>query len=325
MAVEVLQPGLLTTVQDAGRTGHASEGWRSCGVCDPLAARVADLMAGNTGNTAVLELTGIGGSFRFTACTVAAFCGPDAVGTVNGRAVRAAFPLLMIPGDVLSVQLRDGLRAYIAVHGGFDVPAVMGSRSTDMACGTGGFEGRALRKGDLLPTVDCAPDAFFPRLHQRASRLTLLRPFVHPAARQPESAAVIRVIPGPQEDRFTDAGLHTFYSGYYTIRQDSNRMGLRLNGPAVEARGTTDILSDAIVYGSVQIASDGQPIIMLADHQTTGGYAKPATVIPADLPVLAQLRPGRRVVFRAVSLSEAAAAYRADADMREAVARALTE
>lgn len=219
-------------------------------------------------------------------------------------------PVAVKAGETLEVgAFSAGLRGYLCVRGGVDVPSVLGSRATDLKCRIGGLQGRALRKGDRLPIGKAAPGYDLGRASRAAQTLTqkpwLLRPRTAHAFLDGTAIPLLRAVPGPQEDAFTEAGLAAFFSGLYTVTPDANRMGVKLRGPAVEMKHGSDILSDGIVEGSVQIAADGQPILMLGDHQTTGGYAKIATVIAPDLSACAQLRPGEWVAFRPVDAAKA--------------------
>ncbi len=307
--IEVITPGALTTVQDVGRAGHAAEGFPECGACDKYAMALSNLLCGNTDclHTAVLEMTLMGATLRAQTPVIAALTGAQAAPTLNGQSVPMNRPFLMKEGDVLEIgAFTGGLRGYLAVSGGFDVPAVLGSRATDVKTHIGGLEGRALRAGDMLPVGQ--GDASARRLaalsrgaEAIAQKPWLLRPSTPQGFLGDAVMPLLRAVPGPQDDAFTAEGLHTFTHGVYTVSPDSGRMAARLSGPAVASVRGSDILSDGIVEGSVQISANGQPIVMLADHQTTGGYAKIATVLPCDLPVLAQTRPGAPVAFRFVT------------------------
>ncbi len=284
--IRVLIPGALTTVQDLGRFGYQQFGMPCSGVMDQRAYRTANELVGNAGGEAVLEHTLFGGSYRLESDTVIAITGADMAPVLGGQPCPMNRPILAAAGSTLSLGMAvSGCRTYLAAAGGIDVPPVMGSRSTNLKCGIGGYQGRALRRGDLLPVG--VPPCPYEEISGRR-------------AKQPDypSSITVRVIPGPQEDAFTGTGLQTFYSQPYTVSAQSDRMGCRLNGPAIESVCGTDIISDGIVFGSIQVTSAGQPIILLADRQTTGGYAKIATVCTADLPALAQCRPGNTIYFQ---------------------------
>ena len=307
MSVEVLNAGFVTTIQDRGRQGFAAEGWRACGACDAWAARMANLMAGNGPWAAVVETTAWGLTLRFQEACVTAFSGLSVQGTLRGQDVPMNQPLLAEAGDVLELRILQGVRAYVAVRGGILVPEVLGSRATDLACGIGGLEGRRLKAGDVLPIGPQSPEGF-PKLQRRAAMLRRILKMEHPAAGED---ACVRVLPGPDIGLFPEEARRAFVSAPYRVGADSNRMGLRLEGQGViPADGKMDVLSGAVVSGSVQIAASGQPIVMLCDHQTTGGYAQLAVVSPLDLPILAQVKPGGQVRFQWADPSDQLRAYR---------------
>ncbi len=291
MGIKVTEPGLLTTVQDRGRRGYMAFGVTPAGVMDARSCEIANRLVGNAQGEAVLECTMLGPALEFTADAVFAVTGGDLQPQLSGAAVPMYAAVSARKGDVLRFGGRkSGLRAYIAFRGGLDVPAVMGSRATDLKTSIGGVEGRKLRAGDEI-AFGAAQGAFCA------------------AACEAEDFSggekTLRVIPGPQEEHFTEKGVETFFSAVYTVTPKSDRMGCRLDGAAVETKNGSDIITDGISMGAVQIPSDGRPIIMMADRQTTGGYAKIANVISVDLPLAAQLMPGDRVRFRAVSVQEA--------------------
>ncbi|MGC9398757.1 MAG: biotin-dependent carboxyltransferase family protein [Anaerolineae bacterium] len=291
--LEIWEPGLLTTVQDAGRVGWARFGVPPSGPLDAAAFRAANQLVGNPKGAAGLEITLTGPTLRCSRPSLVAVCGADFelwAGTLRVPTWHAVF---LRAGQWLRFGARRrGARAYLAIDGGIDVPPFLDSRSTYLPGSFGGLEGRALRAGDRLPLGEGVPHPAM-----QAGR-------AWPASRRPPytAAPTLRVVLGPQDDYFTSAGLETFLNVPYKIRPDSNRMGARLQGPRIAHRDATGIVSDGVVAGSVQVPADGQPIVMLADHQTTGGYPKIATVIRADLPLLAQCLPGDAVRFEAVSV-----------------------
>ena len=303
MNLHVISPGPLTTVQDAGRTGYAARGFRTCGAADGYAMRTANLLAGNpqAAGAAVLEMTLQGGKYQFDGDTVFALAGADMPAALDGRPVPAYTPLLARAGQVLAIgAARSGLRGYLAVFGGVDTPPVLGSRSTDLKCRMGGLDGRALKAGDVLP-IGAAPAMVEQRWQQICAKganrplgtaRTPARPWRFLGGRK---LPLFRAVPGPQTDAFTAVGQAAFVHGVYALTADCDRMACKLQGPQIETVDGSDIVSDGIVAGSVQVSANGQPIVMLADHQTTGGYAKIATVISADLSAMAQLRPGEKL------------------------------
>ncbi len=297
MSVKVIIPGALTTVQDAGRYGYQSSGIQTSGVMDHKAYEEANALVGNTGGEAVLEATLFGGMMEVTADTVAAVTGADMEPKVNNVPCGMNRPVLLRAGDTLSLDMaKSGCRSYIAFAGGVDVPVVLGSRSTNMKCRMGGYKGRPLQAGDAFETGLWGEEA--------AERYEEVRDRSFPAEAY-TSPIEVRVIEGPQAEYFTEKGKETFYSARYTISDQSDRMGYRLEGEAIESVDGTDIISDGIAFGAVQVPASGRPIVLLADRQTTGGYAKIATVCSFDIPRLVQGKPGDTVCFRRISLEEA--------------------
>lgn len=321
MNLHVISPGPLTTVQDAGRTGYAARGFRTCGAADGYAMRTANLLAGNpqAAGAAVLEMTLQGGKYQFDGDAVFALAGADMPAALDGRPVPAYTPLLARAGQVLAIgAARSGLRGYLAVFGGVDTPPVLGSRSTDLKCRMGGLDGRALKAGDVLP-IGAAPAMVEQRWQQICAKganrplgtaRTPARPWRFLGGRK---LPLFRAVPGPQTDAFTAVGQAAFVHGVYALTADCDRMACKLQGPQIETVDGSDIVSDGIVAGSMQVSANGQPIVMLADHQTTGGYAKIATVISADLSAMAQLRPGEKLAFQYVTAAQAVAGARAQA------------
>ena len=297
MSVKVIIPGALTTVQDAGRYGYQSSGIQTSGVMDHKAYEEANALVGNTGGEAVLEATLFGGMMEVTADTVAAVTGADMEPKVNNVPCGMNRPVLLRAGDTLSLDMaKSGCRSYIAFAGGVDVPVVLGSRSTNMKCRMGGYKGRPLQTGDAFETGLWGEEA--------AERYEEVRDRSFPAEAY-TSPIEVRVIEGPQAEYFTEKGKETFYSARYTISDQSDRMGYRLEGEAIESVDGTDIISDGIAFGAVQVPASGRPIVLLADRQTTGGYAKIATVCSFDIPRVVQGKPGDTVCFRRISLEEA--------------------
>ncbi len=291
MNMTILSPGPLSTVQDLGRFGAMRSGFSPGGAMDPFSMKLANLLVGNAPQTGVVEMTMAGLSARFDGDCVIALTGADMSPRINGQPMDMYRSAAVHSGDTLTMgSAREGMRTYLAVAGGFDLPLVMGSLSTNLKCALGGFRGRKLRQGDVLPLNGPVPP-YIPRK-------------LAPENRYP-GQILLRVLPGPQDDAFTPEGLETFFGSEYTVTNQSDRMGLRLQGPKIASKNGVDILSDGIAAGSIQIPASGTPILMMADRQTTGGYAKIATVISADLKFAAQARPGTRIRFTPVSQAEA--------------------
>lgn len=294
MSMEILSPGLLSTIQDLGRFGYQASGFAPTGAADTLSMKRANALVGNAPGEAVLEMMLLGVTARFHTACVIALTGADMAPKINGTDAENGAALRIDAGDVLELSgTRDGMGCYLAVAGGFDVPPVMGSRSTGLRFGVGGFNGRKLLKGDVLPLR--APAADLPEIE---CRRLLTKPVF-------SRHVVLRAVPGPQDDMFSVEELRGFFSRPYSVTNATDRMGIRLEGERIIPKNTSDIISDGTVFGAVQVPSGGQPIILMADRQTTGGYAKIATVITADLPRAAQMRPGNTVRFMSVSVEEA--------------------
>jgi biotin-dependent carboxylase-like uncharacterized protein len=310
----VARAGMFDTLQDLGRRGFQDLGMPTAGAMDPVGLRLTNALAGNAEATAALEISVLGPELRVEADSArVAVAGPVrlSVTEVPGEESR---PLdsdrshLLKRGQSLRIGAVDGVSvAYVAVEGGFALPPFMGSLSTYTRAGLGGLDGRKLRDGDVLPlTLAATPER---------AELMLAAPFDY-------GAGPVRVVLGPQDDHFTAAGIEAFLSGTYTVTKEADRMGFRLQGPAIahNERGA-DIASDGISPGAIQVPAAGQPIILLADRQTIGGYTKIATVISADLPRVGRLLPGMTLQFAAVSVAEAEAARRAiEARVRDAIA-----
>lgn len=294
MSITVLNPGLMTTVQDLGRIGYQKFGVPVSGAMDPRSTAIANILAGNDEEEAVLECTMLGPYLQFDKANCIAITGGDLGPTLDGQAVSGYRAIRVEAGQILRFTApRQGCRAFVAFSGGLDVPLVMGSRSTYMKAKIGGFEGRKLEKGDVIPFR--APKTDLKNLNHRA----ISPEFV------PRSEYTLRVVLGPQDDYFTQAGLDAFLSQGYAVTPEFDRMGCRLEGPAIAHRDGGDIISDGIAFGAVQVPSSGAPILMLADRQTTGGYTKIANVISVDFRILAQLKAGDRVRFERVSVRSA--------------------
>lgn len=312
MGIRILSPGLLTTVQDLGRTGYQRTGISPSGAVDRKALKIANILVGNQPGEGALEMTMAGASMEFTEPDVVAVTGGNFEPTINGAPVPTYAAVPVRAGDVLALgPAKSGCRAYVAFAGGLNVPVVMGSKSTNLKCGLGGFGGRRLKTGDELPLF--APRAALDKMELRRAEVP----------EPPGAEAAVRVILGPQDDSFTQAGIRTFLSEAWTVTNRCDRMGCALDGAPVEYRSKADIISDGIPFGAVQIPSDGKPIVMLSDRQTTGGYAKIAAVISSDLPVFAQRRPGGRIRFQKISMREAQRVSRVEEEKLRALRRRL--
>lgn len=296
MPLEILEAGLLTTVQDLGRFGYQHAGVPTAGAIDPFALRVANALVGNQVDAAGLEITVIGPIVRFDEVCVIAVTGGELGPRLDGRELESWRSHLVRPGSVLDFGgRRSGARAYLAVSGGIAVKPWLGSRSTYLLASVGGLEGRAMRAGDKLPVGRGNGALAAPAGRQ------------FPADRRPPYSGepTIRVMLGPHADRFTEDGIHTFLSESYEVSTSSNRIAFRLEGPKIGHVRGPDLISCGIALGGIQVPGNGQPILHMADHPTMGGYTMIAHVIQADIPLLGQCLPLDRLRFRAVDFEEA--------------------
>ncbi len=294
-AIAVVEPGLFTTVQDLGRYGFQRYGVPVSGAMDPFALRAANLLAGNDEGAAALEMTVIGPALEFEGDAVIAVTGADLTAMLDGSPLPRWEAVRVTAGSRLSFHgMADGIRGYLAVSGGIDVPEVMGSRSTYVKGGFGGLNGSPISAGDVLDTLEASgPSQAFPPGFQAPAYGT---------------EHELRVILGPQDDAFDDEAISTLLGSTFTVSLDSDRMGYRLEGPQIVHKGSPDIISEGNAPGAVQVSGDGVPTVLMADRGTTGGYTKLAAVITADVGRLAQAVPGESVKFTAVSQDEAVAA-----------------
>lgn len=313
--IEVLEPGLLTTVQDLGREGCGLLGVSASGAADAISLRLGNRLTGNAEGAAALEMTLLGGTFAFPDGAVVALTGSDFGATLEGNPVEMWTAFEAKPRQVLRVgPTRSGARCYLCVRGGINVKPFLGSASTHILSGLGGHEGRALRKGNVL-TIGPAnrngqkttgknarsregPEAF---ASARKRRLAVR------ALQELQPRKVLRVTAGPQSDGFSEAAKKTFYEGTYRVAEESNRMGIRLQGAEIPAPASGEMISEGVALGAVQVPEGGQPIILFVEQQTTGGYPKIANVISVDFHSLGQLRPRDEIRFEQVDWSTARA------------------
>jgi antagonist of KipI len=302
--ISVVKPGMLTTVQDTGRWGFQSRGVPVAGPMDPVAHRLANALAGNDRDAALLEITLLGPELAFEDERIIAVAGADFELALDGRPVPSGAPFTVSAGSRLRFGARrSGARAYMAVSGGIAVMPVLGSRSTHLISRMGGVDGRALSAGDRLPLGPRPRTLRLGGSRTQAAQRTLVE-----TRESSADAARIRVLPGPQADYFAPGALTELQSAPYTIAPNSDRMGFRLEGPRLTHARGADIISDATPLGVLQVPASGQPILLMADRQTTGGYPKIATVISADLTVAGQLAPADTIVFHICTPRDAVAA-----------------
>ena len=334
MNIRVLKPGLLTTVQDSGRNGYQHYGVPVSGAMDLFSHRVANILVGNPGDEATLEMTLRGPRLEFDQDTVIAICGADLSPAIGGTEVPEGKAVRVRAGSVLDFgACRAGCRAYLAARGGFDVPQVMGSRSTYETAQLGGMHGRSLRKDDRLPIGESA-GAIYPDLDAELARSGRAFTFPKWAVNQHieklgRTPQLVRIIPGRHWEEFKASARDALTGTEFRINPDSNRMGFRLDGEAIETGKQLEILSEAVTFGTIQVPPGGKPIVLMADRQTVGGYPKIAEVASVELHLLAQLKPGDRLRFELVSLAQAQALWLAREQqiltIREAVGKHLTQ
>lgn len=309
MSIRVLEPGLYTTVQDLGRYGSQKYGVIVSGAMDKYALRIANLLVGNEEGEGALEITLVGATLQFDQDQLIAITGGDLRATMDGEPVPMWRPVLVRKGAVLQCRSAvKGCRAYIAFAGGISVPEVMGSKSTYVRAGIGGFKGRPLQKDDMFASGDWSETGkrFTRQLEQTAEPCAWS---VNPLALINDNRdQTIRVLKGSEYDRFDANSKHAFFHEAYTITTQADRMGYRLEGPALSLAEKFELLSEGVTYGTIQVPANGQPIILMADRQTTGGYPKIGQVITADLSRLAQLQPHTAIRFEEIRLEEAEAA-----------------
>lgn len=313
MALRVQRAGILSTLQDLGRYGYQRFGVPVGGVMDEYSHRLANLLVGNDEREATLEITLVGPRLEFTRDALISLCGGDFECTIDGRSVPMARPVRVSAGSALDIgACRLGCRVYLAVAGGFDVPLVMGSKSTYVLGQLGGFQGRALRRGDLLPTGEASRSPY-PELRERPAQHGSFR---YPRWSVNANAAFlahghhrIRFVPGRHWERFSDSNRQQFCATQFRIGPDSDRMGYHLEGAALVLDSPIEIHSEAVTFGSIQVPPDGRPIVLMANRQSTGGYPRIGEVASVDLPLLAQLPPGDTLRMEPIGLEQSQALY----------------
>jgi antagonist of KipI len=292
-AIQIRAPGLLTTVQDLGREGFGPIGVSPSGAADAVSLRLGNRLVGNAESAAGLEMTLLGGTFLFPRGAILALTGSDFGATLDGSAIANGTSIEVAPGQTVRLgPTRSGARCYLCVHGGITVAPFLGSASTHILSGLGGFNGRPLREGDMLH-IGSATKPF--RKRTIASHLW----------EGLSSRKILRVTPGPQVDWFSESSLRSFHAATYRVGEQSNRMGLRLEGTLVSQRDTREMITEGVSLGAVQVPAGGSPIILFVDQQTTGGYPKIANIISADLHHVGQLRPRDEIRFEQVTFETA--------------------
>ena len=289
----VESPGLLTTVQDLGRVGFGPLGVSPSGAADPVALRLGNLLVGNEPGAAALEMTLVGGSFVFPEGAVIALTGADFGAAMNSQAVEMWTPHAVLPGTKLTLgPTRNFARCYLTIAGGIHVTPFLGSASTHLLSGLGGFDGRALRKGDVLRLG--APERKISKRRISQVALHSLKP-----------RKVLRVTEGPQSEQFSAEAKQFFFHTTFQVSEESDRLGLRLEGAALTINKGGEMITEGVPLGAIQVTPSGQPIVLFVEQQTTGGYPKIANVIGVDLHRLGQLRPRVEIRFERASLAVA--------------------
>jgi biotin-dependent carboxylase-like uncharacterized protein len=291
--IHVQAPGFFTTVQDLGREGFGPLGVSPSGSADPISLRLGNRLVGNPDGAAALEMTLLGGAFLFPDGAILALSGSDFGAKLDDVPVDPWISLEARPGQTLRLgPSRSGARAYLCVQGGISVKPFLGSASTHTLTGLGGFEGRPLRKDDLLNIASVSQ----PHRKRRVSLHMLSRLLPR---------KTMRCTRGPQSEWFPESSQYLFYSSPYIIAEDSNRMGLRLQGPSIPVSSGAHMITEGVSLGAIQVPGGGSPIILFVEQQTTGGYPKIANIISADLPRVGQLRPRDEIHFERVTLEVA--------------------
>lgn len=311
--ITVIKPGDFTTIQDEGRWGYQAWGMPVAGTMDRYAGRMVNVLTGNSERAAVIEMTGIGAEFKFDEEQIVAVGGANMQGTLNGRPIESWSAFLVPPGGELRFgPAIAGYRAYLAVRGGFDVPLVLGSRSTYTRAKIGGHEGRSLRQGDVLHI---------------GKSITANRPLLKlPVSYIPryKAACNVRIIFGPQDNLFTGESIDIFLKGIYTVAGSSDRVSYQFMGPKIDSLvNKQDIVSDAVSMGAIQVLSSGLPCVAAADHGTIRGFAKLGYVIQVDLAKLGQVSPGDTVRFTMVTEQEAVHAWKEEQQGYKKIANSL--
>lgn len=306
--ITIEKAGLLTTVQDLGRYGYQKFGVVVSGAMDTYSHRVANLLVGNEENAATLEITLLGPSIVFDEDALISICGGDLTPTINGLPVRMGRSIFVKKDSILSFgTCKAGCRAYLAVAGGFSVPTILNSKSTYLRAKIGGYKGRALKTGDVLEvdTPCVLSKKIIHSLRNRLSSGTFLEENWFFPSMKYGKIFQIRLLKGRQFDLFTSDSQEKVFKESYQIQAESDRMGYRLNGPYLSLKFSKELISEAVNFGTIQVPSDGNPIILMADRQTTGGYPKIGQVAMVDLPLIAQAKPGDHLRFSEVSLLKA--------------------
>lgn len=311
MDVEVLHAGMFTTVQDLGRSHYQQYGVPVGGAMDKNALRIINMLVGNEENEAGLEITIMGPKLLIKKTTLLAIGGADMEPLLNGERIPLWRPILAEEGSMLCLgKAKSGCRAYVTFAGGINIDRTMGSKSTYIRAALGGIEGRMLKKGDYFQIGTGAEVAsrFIQNLQEEA-RIKTKWAICNDALPKYKKHPILRVITDFEYDQFTEESIKSFFSKEYKVSNYADRMGYRLDGDVLNRAEEIEILSSPVTFGTIQVPNGGQPIILMADRQTTGGYPRIGNVISVDLPLLAQLKPGDYVTFEKKTMEEAAQLY----------------
>ena len=322
MAIEIIKPGMLAMVQDKGRYGYRRFGVNCNGSMDETAARVANILVGNKDTLPVIEFTLAGAAIKFTSDHLIALCGGDMNPYLNNQPIEMWQPVLVKKDSTLSfAQNRNGCRIYLAVAGGFAIKQVLNSYSTSLRAHIGGYDGRSLRAGDRLEACKIPSQSRSAKLWQALERMERVSFHAYHFASVYDEVVAIRFVEGPDFAALSKTSQQAWLEESWRIDIQSDRMGYRLQGPELELELVEEKISEGVTNGTIQLPANGQPIILLADRQTIGGYPKIAVVAAVDIPMLGQLKPGQLIRFVKISLSEAEQLYleyEQDMDLLEA-------
>ncbi|MDZ5710936.1 biotin-dependent carboxyltransferase family protein [Jeotgalibacillus haloalkalitolerans] len=302
--IKVVEPGLLSSIQDNGRRGHQESGIIISGVMDTFSLRIANMLVGNPEDEAGLEITLTGPTIEFLEDQLIAICGADFSATIDDQPAPLWRPVAVKKGSTLHMKFsKVGCRGVIAVGGGFDIPKVLGSKSTYLRANIGGFKGRSLEKEDIIQSGERSSQSerIFKSVINHPVKWSVSNAYTHNVY----DRSVMRVIPGKQYHDFTEESRNCFFEQDYKISKQSDRMGFRLDGDNLECGLNGDMLSEGVAFGTIQVPADGQPIILLADRQTLGGYPKIGQIASVDLPALIQKKPGEAIRFEEISIQDA--------------------
>ncbi|WP_046174756.1 5-oxoprolinase subunit C family protein [Domibacillus indicus] len=312
MSVQIIRPGLLATIQDLGRYGFQQYGVVVGGAMDSLSLRLANILVGNEEGEAAIEITMMGTSLQFKEDALISITGGNLSPVIDENPVPSWRPIFVRKDAILSFTgCKLGCRAYVAVAGGFSIPEVMNSKSTYMRGEIGGFKGRALREGDLIPLAE--ENSFSRKVKEAYQRKLKQSSFAaadwHVPFERYVNRSVVRVLKGAEFEKFSDSSQKQFFEQEFHITPQSDRMGYRLSGASLQLKEPFELLSEAVANGTIQVPGDGNPIVLLADRQTTGGYPRIGQIAAADLPVIAQMKPGDRIRFQEIPLYKAEQLY----------------